>query len=114
MPPDESGEQAVPLAEGSAGSSSQCLVRDARARLTDDEFWADVFSYREGPNFFRYSTPFLYSTNPADYYDAEGEDSSDDWEVQALIRPCTECGELVCGTDMMGRPLYHRQAEEID
>jgi hypothetical protein len=107
-PVDESGEQAVPLAEGSAGSSSQCLVRDARARLTDDEFWADVFSYREGPNFL------LYSIGPADYYDAEGEDSSDDWEVQALIRPCTECGELVCGTDMMGRPLYHRQTEEID
>ena len=94
--PDESGERAIPPSQGLAGSAPHCSKRESRAAMSDDEYWDDVFGM---------------NINPLDYYDPD-EDFPDLPETHELNKPCTECGEFICGYDWNGRPMYHRQKEE--
>lgn len=89
---DESGERAVPPSQIIPRRLSQCPEADFRASLGDADFWWYVVQGRYLPS--------AYEPSPDD------EDLSD---VQnQLASPCPECGEVVCGTDMMGRPMFHR------
>lgn len=66
----------------------ECGVRDERAAMDDDMFWAHVAESLAGPN----------------GYDA------DDFDVPISNQgePCTECGETgACGYDAEGRAMVH-------
>jgi len=99
---DESGERVIPPSQGSVGSASHCLVRNARARMTDIEFWENVFGTNVGVVILDFDQ----------YLDVDRYLEDQDGEEQGLAKPCTECNEFICGTDMIGRPMFHRQAED--
>lgn len=70
-----------------------CDVRVRRSYMTDEEFWADVFS--QGG---------LVTHEPD--FDCVGIDSP---------TPCPECGSTVaCGYDSEGRPMIHVVQEDDD
>ena len=75
-----------------------CTVRDARAAMTDDEFWHDVARGLEQP-------PYQSDDPHGDYYDPD--------PALALPDPCPTCGELgACGYDAEGRPMIHTSPRE--
>lgn len=81
---------------------ASCLVRDRRAGMTDDEFWADVYPGHTPP-----------PDSGADL-DDEAVDYGPDGDVP-VSEPCPECGEPgACAWDAEGRPLIHavRRPEE--
>lgn len=64
-----------------------CLSRQRRQAMADDEFWADVYPHGD---------PMTYADELNECF---GVDSP---------APCPECGSIVaCGYDSLGRPMIH-------
>lgn len=67
-----------------------CPEGDERDAMTDDEFWARVTAYLQGPDGEDYQ--------PLDHLPV----------VRLQAEPCRECGELgACSYDSEGRALIH-------
>jgi hypothetical protein len=64
-----------------------CIVREKRRTMNDEEFWADVFGMPE---------PLT-----------EAQELDECFGIEAP-NPCPECGSIVaCGYDSEGRPMIH-------